>query len=157
MNKERMKKDHILGIVSLVFGLVLAFMTSRIPRSDMAGDPGSRIFPYIACILFIISGVGLLFYKDKKAAEGSEPFFNAEQIKRVIIMFCIMILYYILFDIVGFVPLSIVALFILSTLFAAGQNIQWWKRLLFSVAVTVILFVLFKKVLSVPLPMGFLG
>ena len=131
----------------------LAYLTRQIPDSNMVGDPGSRIFPYLACFLFIVCGIGLLLTGGKKPGE---PFLTSRQWLRLAIMLAVMAAYYFLLDIIGFIPLSVVLLFVVGTLFAEGQGVAWWKLLLFAVIVTALLYVAFNILLSVPLPMGFL-
>lgn len=150
-----MKKDQVIGAISVLCGLVFGYMTSLIPDSNMVGDPGSRIFPYIACVLFLICGIGLLITGAKKEDEG--PFLAVGQWIRLAAMLGCMIVYYFLFEIIGFIPLSVVLLFAVGLLFAEGENVPWWKNLIFAVIVTIFLYFTFGKLLSVPLPMGFLG
>lgn len=146
-----MKKDQVIGSISLLFGLILTYLTKQIPKSDMVGDPGSRIFPYIACVLFIVCGIGLLLTGRKK--EG-QTFLSLNQWIQLLGMLALMFAYYFLLEYIGFIPLSIVLLFIASRLFASGQVVPWWKSLIFSIVVTLLLYVVFDILLSVPLPMG---
>lgn len=147
-----MKKNRIVGCISLLLGIVVYFMTRQIPDSTMLGDPGSRLFPYISVFLFVVCGIGLCFSRDK---DEEEMFLEKGQWIRLIIMLGVMLAYFLLVDIVGFIPLSVVFLFLISTMFAEGQDVIWWKRLTFAIVVTIILYLVFTKVLAVPLPAGF--
>ena len=149
-----MTKNRTVGVISVFLGLTFGYLTRKIPDSMMAGDPGSRLFPSIACVLFLICGVGLIVTRSKEGED--EVFLTPRQWGKLLAMFAVMAAYYALLDLVGFLPLSVALLYALSSMFSFGEKVAWWKRLLYSVLITAVLYLGFTKLLAVPLPMGFL-
>ncbi len=148
-----MSRDRATGLMAIVLGIVVAVMTSQLPRSMMAGDIGPKVFPYITAGIMIICGIGLLL--GKEADTGRQLQLSKTQWQRLGMIFAVVFVYIVSMDFVGFIVPTVLALFILSTMFAKGRvEVALWKRILFAVAVTLILYYLFNELLVMPLPRG---
>ena len=54
----------------------------------------------------------------------------------------------------GFLIATVLCLFTLSSMFSKGKSIAIWKRLLYSIGVTAVLYVCFFTLLGMSLPVG---
>ncbi len=146
-----MTKDRSTGLIALVLGIGVAFLTSQFPESTMAGDIGPRVFPYISAGLLIICGLGLLVTGGKK--EG-KPAYTPKELKRLGIIFGVVLLYCVLMAVIGYMPATIAGAFVLSVMFGKNKSIPWYRSLIFSVVLTVAVFYIFEKLFVLPLPRG---
>lgn len=143
-----MTKDRGTGLVALVLGSAIAVMTSQLPPSTIQGDIGPSVFPYFSAILLIVCGAGLLITGSKQEAS----IFDKRALKRLAIIFGIVLLYCVVMTYVGFLLPTVVIFFVLSTMFAEGEDVAWWKRLVYSVVLTLVIYLLFHNVLNLKLP-----
>lgn len=118
----------------------------------MAGDVGPKVFPYISAGILILCGIGLCV----TGKEASPAYYNKAQFQRLALIFGIVLLYVVGMNFIGYVVSSFAALFILCTLFSKGKGIQLWKRLVFTVLLTGILWFVFTNLFHIPLPKGIL-
>lgn len=147
-----MGKDRVIGFISAAGGIALAIAASMLPASKMSNDIGPKVFPYISAGLLILCGLLLILTKT----EQKEVFMTKPQFKKMLIILGVLLMYLVLMWAIGYFIPTLVALFALCTLFSAGDNVAWWKRLVFSAAITVVLLLLFRYVLSLKLPTGML-
>lgn len=56
----------------------------------------------------------------------------------------------------GYVIACFAALLILCSMFSQGKGIAVWKRVVFAAAMTAVMYLMFVKVFSIPLPSGVL-
>lgn len=145
-----MTKDRTTGMVAFILGLIIAFLTKQLPPSTMAGDIGPKVFPYISAGLLIVCGIGLLVTGNKK----TEAFFTREQGKRLGVIFAVVLGYVIIMQYAGFLVPTFFVLIVLCSMFSEGKSIACWKRILFAMAVTAVIYYLFTLVLSLRLPQG---
>lgn len=144
------KKDRLLGTITLILGLLVIVGAMSLPESNLANDPGPAIFPVFGSLLIIGGSIAVILQKQKP----NKPFLKKEQWKRLWTLFILFALYALGLWLVGFIIATIIILFILSTLFSEEVYTALWKRIVFSVVVTAIVFFLFEKGLSLLLPNG---
>jgi hypothetical protein len=147
------KKDKFIGAVSLLLGIVTLIATYKIkvsPTVASSGEPGPRLFPYIAGAILVLCGIGLLV---QKSAE-SEPFLTKEQTKRLWTLFALFILYCVGLNFLGFVISTPIMLFITMTLFAGENKLKLWAKLLYSVGITAVIYLLFVVLFKTNIPSG---
>jgi len=150
-----MKKDRIVGIISLVLGIAALIGTFQIPVSvniASSSEPGPRLFPMLASILLVICGIGLLI----KTPGEDTVFLTKEQWKRYGKLFLAFLAYYAGLYLVGFVVSTPIILFVMMTMFAGPKKPSLVIRLLYSVGIALILFLAFEKLFKFPLPSGLL-
>ena len=135
-------------MIALVLGAVIAVMTSQLPPSTIQGDIGPSVFPYFSAGLLMICGAGLLVTGNKKEAS----IFDKRALKRLALIFSVVLLYCIVMTYVGFLIPTAAIFFILTTMFAENEDVAWWKRLLYSVVLTLVIYLLFHNVLNLKLP-----
>lgn len=147
-----MTRDRVTGLISTVLGITVAIMTFQLPPTTMSGDVGPKVFPYIASALLILCGIGLLINGNKM----SPAYYTKKQFMRLCLIFSVMLGFVAAMQYLGYMIASFVTLLILCTMFSQGKNVAVWKRIVFALAMTAALYVMFVKVFSIPLPSGVL-
>lgn len=143
-----MTKDRGTGLIALVMGAAIAVMTSQLPPSTIQGDIGPAVFPYFSAGLLMFCGAGLLITGNQKEAS----IFDKRALKRLALIFGVVLLYCIVMSYIGFLVPTVVIFFVLTTMFAEDADVAWWKRLLYSVVLTLVIYLLFHNILNLKLP-----
>ena len=148
-------KNKILGVVAVAIAVVEAILTMQlVPSFIAAGDPGPKVFPMISAVLFFICGIAIFFQKEDKSKE--KQFMTKEQWKRLGILLGVLVVYALLMYFFGFLPSTIVALFVICTLFAGETKVHIVVRILYAVILGVAVWYLLQEAFMVPLPSGIL-
>lgn len=145
-----MTRDRATGLFALVLGCAIAFFTSRLPGSTMAGDIGPKAFPYISAGILVFCGIGLII----NGKNASPAYYTKEQFKRLALIFGTVMAYVVAMHYMGYVIATFVGLLVLCTMFSQGKGIAVWKRVIFAAVVTGVLYVMFVSVFKIPLPGG---
>lgn len=149
-----MHRDRIVGIISVVLGAAVAFLTAtRVAASNMPGDPGPRIFPFISAGILILCGLLLAIRKPDKEVK---PFLQGVQIKRFLSIIGIIVLYVLLLWAIGFVVPTFAMVLVLCLMFGREEKVAVWKAAIYAAAVTGIIYVAFTVLLHLRLPVGVL-
>lgn len=143
-----MTKDRVTGIMALILGVIIGVMAFQLPQSKITGDVGPRVFPFLSSGILVICGAGLLIRGGK---EGS-GMFDRTALKRLGLIFLVVLVYCIAMNYIGFLVPTAVVLFVLSTMFAEGKQVAWWKRALYALVITAGVYLLFHNVLNLKLP-----
>ena len=154
--KIKNKKDFGLGVFCVLLAVWIAYMTMQLKPSLYEGDPGPRMFPMIGSVLLAVCGIAMMI----KQGEPSKVFLTAAQWKAAGKLFCVYILFVLLFWAFGFVVAVPVILFIvtfmLSALSAKEAGIK--KRLLmalvFALIVSAVLYLAYVVGLGAQMPKG---
>ena len=151
-----MKKDRLIGLIALVLGIAALACTMMIQTPVNAAsstEPGPRLFPMIASVLLIVCGLGLIFQKQK----DYEPYLTKEQWIRLGALLAAFILYCAGLHFLGFVAATPIMLFTAMTMFLGGQKLSPVIRVVYSVGVTAVIYVVFVIVLKTNIPLGMLA
>lgn len=145
-----MTKDRVTGLIAVLLGCAVAAATSVLPQSSMVGDIGPRAFPYISAGILIMCGTGLCITGRKQP----QVYYTKEQVGRLVLIFGVVLCYVAVMYYLGYMIATVAGLYALCTLFSKGKDIRLWKRLVFSVVLTGVLYVVFTSVFAIPLPAG---
>lgn len=151
-----MTRDRILGVLSVIVSILMAllnFLTVD-PTIRMEGDPGPRVFPYMAATMFGIAGLILIVRKQQ---EPEKIYLRSEQWKRLFHLFAVLCGYIFLIWVIGFNLSTTALLFVVSTMFAKGQNVSVKQKIIYSIATTIMIYIIFKYGLKISLPKGLLN
>lgn len=154
-----MTRDRVTGLISLALGVAVAILTSQLPPSNVANDLGPQAFPYITAGILILCGAAIMM---KKPVE-QKPFFKngAVSVKRFATLWVVLITYVAGLAFIGFIFPSIAVLFVMCMMFGKdpehGVDVAPWKAMVFAVAVTIVVYILFSVVLQLRLPVGRFG
>lgn len=153
--KMKLSRDRIMGLFSVLLGVIVCLLCTDIPKSRISGDVGSKVFPLIAAFLLIFCGALLALQRSNP---NESAFLLPFQWARLGLMFLIYILYTVTLYVVGFLPSTPVFVFIVCTVLAkvAEKKSPVWARILFSLILTGFVYFLFQVVLKVRLPAGIL-
>ena len=144
-----------IGLFLILFSLAVIIHTQSFPSLDN-GYPGPSLFPRVLAVLFILAGIGLIIQGIKKREKILK--FDISAVSRVgwvNILFVLgaVVCYIFLAEAIGFLILSFVIMMVLMKWLRAKTS---WS-LVMSVGVTLAIYILFAKILLVPLPWGLWG
>jgi putative tricarboxylic transport membrane protein len=150
--------DAICGLVLLVFAAVMAVLT--IPFPEFPGQRfGPDLLPLILSGALSICGV-LLVKRGLQARRGGEPWFVIAawtalppKVLRFALVLASLVFYIFAADTLGFVPVSLVIIFVLSIAFGARPL----PALLSAFVATLAINYFFSTIMRVPLPRGLLN
>jgi putative tricarboxylic transport membrane protein len=144
-----------IGLVLIIFASAVLIHVQGFPSLDN-GYPGPALFPEVLAVLFIFCGIGLII-RGVRQREKILKFDlgNITLAGWLNIAFVLgTVLCYILFaEYVGFLIFSFVILMILMK----WLKVKMLPSLVTSIIVTLSIYILFAKVLLVPLPWGLWG
>lgn len=151
-----MKKGNIVtGIFCLALSVFAIVVAKGFPPSQQAGVPGPAVWPIMISILLAVSAVWLIaeaIILKKEDQNKSLGLWN-DGSKRVYLSMAVLVVYFLITPIVGF---------LISTSVMVLLFIKWFSKknivvsLGYSLAITVIVYVIFKNFLNVPLDFGIL-
>lgn len=156
-----MKQNRVIATVLLVFIVYWAYLTTQLPETTMAGEPGPKFFPAVLLGLMAILSVSLYFTKDLQKAEEAD--IEADEIEKEIEpqeelpmsgalkLFAIFFVGIVLVYLLGFNIGLIVSLS--AMLWMIGWKL-FPRAILFSATVTLAIYFLFSWALKIPLPKG---
>lgn len=151
-----MSKNRIIGIVLGAISLLFLYMTSQLPVSKYSTAIGPKVFPNIASGGLLLCAIALFFKKDGIGAKEAKPFLDRAGWYRVLKLLILLALFPLIFLYLGFIIASLTLLFVMITFFDLNHEESLVKKVISSVSVTAILYVLFVYVINVRLPTGIL-
>lgn len=148
------KWDLLFGTIFALAGGWIFLQAMTFPNLK-GGYPGPGLFPQLLSILLIITGLGIAINAAWRRAFPSPRALFAppyrEKINVLLVVLAI-VLYILLADTVGFIPM---ALFItIGLMLRTGVSLRW--SLVVGIGVTMAIYLLFQRILHVPLPSGIL-
>lgn len=145
-----MKQDKVIGGGLLAFCALAGFLTTHLDKSTMEGEPGPKFFPTLIIIMLAILSAILLARKGAVAEPGVSKKDDEFSTREALVFFIVFLSGLAAMYFVGFVPS-------LSLTVAAMTWLSGWKipkALAFSVGVMVAVYLLFDRLLEIPLPLG---
>ena len=147
--------DTAIGLSLIIFACAVLVHVQSFPKLDN-GYPGPALFPSVLAVLFILCGIGLIIQGFRKRENILKIDLGSVSLAGWINIAFVLgaIVCYIFFsDYIGFLIFSFVILMILM---------KWLKvkiilSLVMSISVTLAIYLLFAKILLVPLPWGLWG
>jgi putative tricarboxylic transport membrane protein len=145
--------QRIFGVALLLVcaGLALVAWGYHAPFSY---EPvGPRAYPMLLLVLLALGGIYLLVKPASAHSHSDEPPLDRHVIRKVVTCVVFLVLYAAVFEMLGFIPASIIFAVALSRLYDGSWLVSVIAGLLLGVG----MYVLFDKVLDVPLPLGILS
>lgn len=147
-----MHRDRIVGVIATLLGAAIAFLTAtRVAVSNMPGDPGPRVFPYISAGILIVCGLILAI---RKPAGEAKPFLQGVEKKRFLVIIGVIIAYVVLLWAFGFVVPTFAMVMLLCLMFGKEEKVPVWQAALYAAIITGIIYVAFVMLLHLRLPVG---
>lgn len=147
-----MRKANIIGSSALI--LLCCFLFTQVAQIKQTGREaiGPRVVPYVClgCII-LFSVVSLVASLRSKEGEGAE-FTTRAKAFRSFITLAMYVIYIIGLNTVGFVPSTLLFLFLLAAFYYAKLDKGLIKIAVISVCVTALVYALFTYVFKIVLP-----
>ncbi len=147
--------DTVIGLSLIIFAVAVLVHVQSFPELD-AGYPGPALFPSVLSVLFIFCGIGLIFQGIRRKENVLKLDIGSVSIAGWINIAAVLgaVVCYIFFsDFLGFLIFSFVILLILMKWLRVSTVLS----LVMSVGVTLVIYLLFAKILLFPLPWGLWG
>lgn len=153
-----MKKGNIIaGILCIALGVWVVITCLGYPTAAVygTGAPGPGLWPGIIGGGLALAGLWLIISTLRAPADslpqidvmGSGP-------RRVYVTMAILVVYVFLLPTTGFIPITIVMMFVLVQWFA---KYKWYVTLCISVLITVLIYSVFRFLLDVPIDFGMIA
>ena len=150
------KADKIIGLIMLIFAGFVIGESMRMPQEGGNFEPGIRFLPFWLGVLMAILSVLLTVSAWRKsaggAAKGLMP--NRQALISIVLLVTGLAVYIALLETLGFL---IDTLLFNAFLMAVVMRAHWKMTLLVAVGASVALYVLFRILLEVPLPINVFG
>lgn len=151
----KIKRDQITGAVLVILGVVIFFMTTTFSLPITAAYPGPRMLPSIAAFGFVICGLGI-FVESVVSGKEEKTYMVKDGWIRMGLALLVIALYIGIMTAVGYLIATPVILYVLATLFARGTKSTVRGRVVFSVSVALIIYVIYVFAFGLTLPAGML-
>ncbi|MBQ7488361.1 MAG: tripartite tricarboxylate transporter TctB family protein [Clostridia bacterium] len=151
----KVKRDQITGAVLVVLGIVVIGLISQFSKPITAEYPGPRLMPGIAALGLVICGLGT-FVNGCRQKEADAIILTKEGMIRVIITFAALWVYILGLQYLGFLIVTPVLVYGLTTYFAKASNAETklWVRIVFALAVTFVIWFMYVQLFGMELPVG---
>ena len=144
-----------IGLFLILFAAAVLWHVQSFPSLDN-GYPGPALFPSVLAVLFIFCGIGLItqgIRQREKLLKIDTGTLTLPGLLNILFVLGTIVCYIFLAQYVGFLIFSFLVLLILM---------KWLKvkplaSILMSGGVTLVIYLLFAKILLVPLPWGLWG
>lgn len=151
MAKKLSGNTFIGFLFVIVSGITLYIANTALPATAPAGDPGSRIFPSAICIAIMILAVIIMIQSIKNPEKKFEGTLSTKDGKesciRAVLIFADLAMFLILWRYVPFFIAGVVFMFLQCMIFKEKLRFS----IIYSVAITGVLYVMFSVFLKVNL------
>lgn len=150
----KIKRDQAAGAVLVILGIIVFVMTNQFSVPFTLSYPGPKALPMIAAVGFIICGAGVFLEGCREKLEEEKPFLTKEGWMKVLVAMVILAVYVFAASLIGYLIVTPFVTYALTTLFAKGSSSTLKGRIIFSVLLTVIIYVIYIYVFGLSLPSG---
>jgi putative tricarboxylic transport membrane protein len=148
------RKNVAAAVVLLVLSAAYGYLTAGLPKRSLPDTPDPSFFPWIITVCLVILSIALLVQGlQSRRGVGDGPD-SAGGLRAPAVFLILFVLYVAVLASVGFVIASVP--FFAALMWLYGER-RWAWIGAFSIALPVILVVLFRNGLQIPLPTGMLA
>ncbi|MCC8126782.1 MAG: tripartite tricarboxylate transporter TctB family protein [Clostridiales bacterium] len=153
----KFKRDQVCGLALIIVGIIFGYLTSQFSKPFTPEYPGPKLLPAIAVFGLIVCGAGV-FGNGCRQKTDDKLLVDLTGFIRIVITFVILCVYVLAMKYVGFLIASPIVLYILTTYFSKASNLptKLWARIVFSIAVSLILYAMYVPLFGMTLPGGLL-
>ncbi len=145
--------QRLFGLVLLVASVALS-VTAWDYQAPFSYEPvGPRAYPLLLLALIGLGAIYLLLKPATAGTHSTEPPMDRHVLRKVAGCVLILVVYAALFEPLGFVPASILFGIAMARLYDGS----WRTSLITGTVAAIGLYLLFDKILDVPLPLGILS
>lgn len=148
----KLNKNQVYSLCVIVFALILIYATSQLDSlfSLSERDVGPKFFPNVAAVGMIICAIGKFITERKK----STPLFDKRGWICVGMIFGLIALYLVAIWLVGYLIATPIFTALLVIAMKEDRKVKPLTVVLFSIITTMVLYVVFEKIIMVFLPTG---
>lgn len=140
------KLDLILGGVLVAISLAFYLMISKLPTN-------ATLYPiFVTSLLLGLTLIHIFLTYRKKEDEGESEVFKNLELKQLLFVVGTSGLYVVMINIIGYITSTFI--YVLGVLF--GLKVSRKTSILVSIGFSAFIYILFKILLRVPLPKGFI-
>lgn len=148
----KLNKDKIIAAVCVLIGVIYLIGALNLPETNLAKDPGPKVFPIVGAVIVIVSSAAILL---KRYDNEPKAVYTKKQWRKAVIMIGLFVVYLLMLWVLGFLISTPIILLVSSYMFTdEGVKVALWKRVVFALALTFFLYWIFAKVLVMLLPTG---
>lgn len=144
------KRDQIIGSLIVFTGIFFAFLTSELPMDMTLSYPGPKLFPYIAIFGLIVCGTGIFI--QSTINEKKEEIFIKKRWFLIAKTLFVLIIYLLSLNYLGFIIASPIIIYYITTLFDENNKSKLINRILFSVILTLSIYLIYTHLFGFKLP-----
>ena len=150
----KLNKNQVYSLCVIVFALIVIYATSQLDSLFQLSerDVGPKFFPYAAAVGMILCAIGK-FITERNT---STPLFDKRGWIRAAVVFGLIALYLIAIWLVGYLIATPIFTALLVIAMKEDRKVKPVTVILFSVITTIVLYVVFEKIIMVFLPAGIL-
>jgi energy-converting hydrogenase Eha subunit E len=151
-----MYTDRALGAGLTVFGIAGILLTMQINVRTFNDDPGPELFPIFGFTILVLCGLGMLIQAKPDPDDGVSAEERRQRFQRGAVMAGLFVLYSIGLWLVGFyiaTPIMVYAFY--HVIAGPGRRVPW-QGVLYALAVTAGVHLIFGEFLHTLLPQGIL-
>lgn len=152
MNNQ-MARDRAVGGVLMMIGAVTALATKamQVKMRLSAGDPGPKLFLYIAAVGLMVCGAGIIL---SRVPDTKMLVMGKKQWGKFVFLFLVLIGYLLGLKYLGFIISTPLAAFVLIYVLKKEKKINLAGAAAYALILTGALYLVFVKLLSIVLPRG---
>lgn len=153
----KIKRDQVTGLVLIALGVFFAVLISQFKKPFTPEYPGPALLPGIGVFGLIVCGAGI-FVSGCRQKEDDKVFVVKAGWVRILVTFAALCVYVLAMKYVGFLASTPFLVYGLTTYFAQQSNVKTklWVRIVFSVAVALIIYGMYVPLFGMTLPAGLL-
>ncbi|GGK01120.1 tripartite tricarboxylate transporter TctB family protein [Pseudomonas matsuisoli] len=145
--------QRIFGVVLLVASIGLALSAWGYQAPFSYEPVGPRAYPLLLLSLLALGGIYLLVKPASAHAVSNEPPLDRHVVRKVTTCVVLLVIYAAVFELLGFIPASTVFAIGMARLYGGS----WRASVIAGLLLGVGMYLLFDKLLDVPLPLGILS
>ena len=147
--------DVLLGGIFAIAG-VFIFLQARTFPNLAGGYPGPGFFPQLLAVLLVLSGLGIAANAAvKRVRPRTLPLSDVPRREKITALLVVLavVLYVVAADTLGFIP--VVSILVIGLMLRTGVSRR--SGIAVGIGVTLAIYVVFERILRVPLPSGMFG
>lgn len=149
----KIKRDQVAGAILVILGIIVFVMVNQLKTPFTLSYPGPKALPMIAAVGFVVCGAGVFLEGCKEKADEKVFMVKAGWIRMACAM-AVLAVYVFAASLVGYLITTPFVTYGLTTMFAKGSSSTLKGRVIFSVLVSVIIYVIYTFVFGLSLPSG---
>lgn len=143
----------VSGSVGLLLAIAYLAMAVRLPFGEL-GRPGAAVFPVVVGIILIVASLATVWEGRQMSGAPLIELPSGPDLRRVLALVALLFGYYVTLQWLGQLIAGTLFCILLMRLLSTTS---WLRIILYSVVMSLVIDLVFERLLSVPLPHGLLG